>query len=176
MLEGWGMDSALGKLWRNSQPFVRVEGEWVEVESIWVNSLDRFNRVYNPYLTQGERVNLERWYQGVDDHRSYLRVDGETLLGCLSTNRFTINGVDYDVRGMEMGGYDHMELPPWKWLELQFYWYLDSRHLNGQLLIDDHRGKLRHSTYEYESNITKVTYELNVCYQPTVGLYNNIRF
>jgi len=187
---GWSMKQRILGLWRQILPKVKVGGVWKDVDVGWIKQNGVFRKFKYPFVTAGETLSL---YRGINtrpdgsqfERRSFIRggngpavggVPGAAIQGSLTTFKYNVDGLVWDIRGIETGSDVVGGVAAWKWVSLQWFGSLDSNKLARVIYLNGHTAIFKTGGYNPDFDMTFLTYELIEAHQFPFNTNLSIRF
>lgn len=178
--------------WKEAIPMVKVAGQWKDIEVGWVKVGGQWRYFKRPYVAKNYTVSLQDGtftdaQSVVQTRRSFVRsgsgplvgTPGPTTQGSISNQSVVIDGVTYQIRGIETGS-DEVAGPgtSWKWVSIQFFGNVDPMKLardakmGGKRIIYVGNG----GGYNASADHTYLTYQMESAYQFPAGVNLALQF
>lgn len=172
---------------REAVPLVRVAGVWKDIEQAWVNVQGVWKVWKPPYVAKGGQVTLASTMNGSVERRSFTRsgqgsavgTPGPAVNGSISMPSVVVNGVTYEIRGIESGSDPVAGTgTEWRWVSFQFFGNVDPAllardgMLNGKRCIYVGTG----GGYIPANDHTYLTYLMDTAFQFPVGQALDFKF
>lgn len=184
------MKRRIAGLWRQVLPKIKIGGVWRDVDTGWIKVNGVFRKFKYPFVTNGETLKLTQWTITRDDgstyeRRSFIRhgngpavggTPGGVHIGSLTTYKYNVDGLLWDIRGIETGTDVIDGVAAWKWISLQWFGPIDSNKLARVIYLNGYTAIFKVGGYAPSLDMTFLTYELIEARQFPVDTNLSIRF
>lgn len=184
------MKRRIAGLWRQVLPKIKIGGVWKDVNTGWIKVNGVFRKFKYPFVTMGETVSLYQTFNTQTngsqvERRSFLRggngpavggVPGGAIRGSLTKFKYNVDGLLWDIRGIETGSDVVSGVAGWKWVSLQWFGSVDSNKLARVIYLNGHTAIFKAGAYNPDYDITFLTYELIGARQFPFNTNLSIRF
>lgn len=184
------MKRRIAGLWRQVLPKIKIGGVWKDVDTGWIKQNGVFRKFKYPFVTAGETLTLTQWtITNADgstyERRSFIRqgngptvggVPGGAIRGSLTKFKYNVDGLLWDIRGIETGSDVVAGVAAWKWISLQWFGPIDSNKLARVIYLNGYTAIFKVGGYEPTLDMTFLTYELIEARQFPFNTNLSIRF
>lgn len=103
-------------------------------------------------------------------------VPGGAIRGSLTKFKYNVDGLLWDIRGIETGSDVVAGVAAWKWISLQWFGPIDSNKLARVIYLNGYTAIFKVGGYEPTLDMTFLTYELIEARQFPFNTNLSIRF
>ena len=184
------MKRRIAGLWRQVLPKIKIGGVWRDVDTGWIKQNGVFRKFKYPFVTAGETLSLHQTLGtktngSTYERRSFIRhgsgpvvggTPGSVAYGNLTKFKYNVDGLLWDIRGIETGSDVVSGVAGWKWVSLQWFGTVDSNKLARVIYLNGHTAIFKAGAYNPDYDITFLTYELIEARQFPIDTNLSIRF